>query len=165
MSGRGMLIASFFILAALTLGISVGERIGERVAAARFDPMIERNALDIACLQADLGAMTDRVISLSESISITGIASHYGSFEDGRATKSGEIFDRRALTAALVAPLPYRGTWRVTRLDTGASVTVRVNDRLPSKWGRLIDLSEGAAKLLGMIDAGIVRVQIRPVGD
>ena len=72
-----------------------------------------------------------------------GIASFYGGRDHGGPTASGERFNEGALTAAHPT-LPVRAgiRLRVTRLDTGASVVVRVNDRGPARWtGRVIDLS------------------------
>ena len=78
-----------------------------------------------------------------------GRASYYGRGFAGRRTASGERFDPHAMTAA--SPhLPFGTRVRVTR-HNGASVTVRINDRCGCPNGRIIDLSEGAARRLGMI--------------
>ena len=92
----------------------------------------------------------------------TGIASWYGGRHHGRPTASGERFDENALTAAHPT-LPVRAgiRLRVTRLDGGASVVVRVNDRGPARWtGRAIDLSRAAAARLDMLGRGLARVRI-----
>jgi rare lipoprotein A len=86
-----------------------------------------------------------------------GKAAWYGS---GKRTASGERFDKRAMTAAH-RTLPF-GTWvRVTAVRTGRSVVVRINDRGPfGDRRRIIDLSEGAARKLGIIDAGVAAVTV-----
>jgi rare lipoprotein A len=87
----------------------------------------------------------------------TGLASWYGPGFHGRVTASGEIFDQHALTAAH-RTLPFGTMVVVTRPDTGHSVTVRINDRGPWRSGRVIDLSLGAARTLGIVDRGLKRV-------
>lgn len=79
-------------------------------------------------------------------------------------TASGERFNKRALTAAHKT-LPIGTRVRVTRLDTGRSVDVRINDRGPYKPGRVIDLSEAAAEALGMTGVGLTRVNVRVVSN
>ncbi len=85
-----------------------------------------------------------------------GIASWYGREFQGHRTASGERFDRGLLTAAHPT-LPFDTRIRVTNLENGRSVVVRVNDRGPG-LGRLIDVSEAAAERLGMKDRGFARV-------
>jgi rare lipoprotein A len=93
----------------------------------------------------------------------TGIASWYGSEFHGRLTSNGEIFDRNLVSAAHpTLPLPVNV--RVTNLDNGRSLVVRVNDRGPFKKGRLIDLSEHAADLLGYRAGGTARVRVTFLG-
>ena len=90
----------------------------------------------------------------------TGIASYYGS-ESGTHTASGERFNPNGLTAAHRSR-PLGSTVIVTNLRNGRSVTVRINDRGPAKWtGRVIDLSLGAARVLGMVSAGVVPVSVQ----
>jgi rare lipoprotein A len=89
----------------------------------------------------------------------TGMASHYASAMHGRVTASGERYDENALTAAH-RTLPFGTRVRVTRLETGRSVLVRINDRRPWKDSRVIDLSRAAADSLDMIEDGLVRVRI-----
>lgn len=92
-----------------------------------------------------------------------GYASWYGPKFNGRRTASGEVFDMNALTAAH-RTLPF-GTWvEVTDLDNGRTVTVRINDRGPFVRRRIIDLSYGAARVLGMVGPGTARVALRVVG-
>jgi rare lipoprotein A len=87
-----------------------------------------------------------------------GRASYYGHGFAGRRTASGEKFDPHAMTAAHPS-LPFGTRVRVTRAN-GASVTVRVNDRCGCPHGRIIDLSEGAARQLDMIKEGTVDVRV-----
>jgi rare lipoprotein A len=91
-----------------------------------------------------------------------GIASWYGRKFHGRTTASGERYDMGALTAAH-RTLPFGTRVDVVRLDTGATVRVRINDRGPFVDGRIVDLSRAAARRLDMIEAGIVRVGLRVV--
>jgi len=93
----------------------------------------------------------------------TGLASWYGEPFHGRPTASGEIFDQDAMTAAH-RTLPLRSLARVTRLDTGGSVLVRINDRGPFIEGRIIDLSRAAAAELGFIDEGLAQVRVEALG-
>ena len=92
-----------------------------------------------------------------------GFATWYGARFAGRRTASGEPFDPLAMTAAH-RTLPF-GTWvEVTRMDTGASVRVRITDRGPfGHEDRIIDLSRAAAERLDLVKAGVARVQLRVV--
>jgi rare lipoprotein A len=89
----------------------------------------------------------------------TGLASWYGAAHQGHRTASGERFDRRKLTAAHPF-LPFSTMLRVTELGSGRSVLARVNDRGPNHPGRVIDLSEAAARPIGMDRTGVVRIAI-----
>jgi len=92
-----------------------------------------------------------------------GMASWYGPGFHGRRTASGEVFDMYALTAAH-RTLPFGSIVRVVRLDTGAAVTVRINDRGPFKKDRIIDLSYAAAREIGLDRDGTARVRIEVIG-
>jgi len=92
-----------------------------------------------------------------------GIATWYGQAFAGKKTSNGERFDPGAMTAAH-RKLPFNPWVEVRRVDTGTSVRVRINDRGP--WGsdrRVIDLSLRAAKVLGFVEAGSAKVEIRVV--
>lgn len=92
----------------------------------------------------------------------TGIASWYGPGFYGNLTADGEMFTSQDLTAAhKTLPLPVNV--RVTNLDNGHSLVVRVNDRGPFAQGRIIDVSERAAKLLGFLEKGTARVRVQYV--
>jgi rare lipoprotein A len=88
-----------------------------------------------------------------------GVASFYGREFQGRRTASGERYDRRALTCAHPR-YPFGTLLRVTELESGKSVVVRVTDRGPFAEGRIIDLSWAAARELGMLDRGLARVAV-----
>lgn len=92
----------------------------------------------------------------------TGTASWYGPGYDGKQTACGERFDQDALTAAH-GTYPCDTRVRVTLLSTGKSVVVRINDLFPNHKGRLIDLSRGAAKAIGLIGPGTGRVRVEVV--
>ncbi len=89
-----------------------------------------------------------------------GMASWYGPQFDGRPTASGEIFDMHALTAAH-RELALGTVVDVKNLENGRTVRVRINDRGPFVRGRILDLSYGAAQALGMVEAGLARVEIQ----
>lgn len=89
----------------------------------------------------------------------TGMASYYKS---GKRTANGERFDPHGLTAAH-RTLPFGTRVLVTNLKNGKSVIVRINDRGPFTRGRVIDLSLGAAKHVGMTQSGVARVKVVPL--
>jgi rare lipoprotein A len=91
---------------------------------------------------------------------LTGVASFYGHGFQGKKTASGERFSKRDFTAAH-RTLPFGTRVKVTNLDNGKSVIVRINDRGPYKKKRIIDLSLGAAKKIGMLQNGTARVQLK----
>ncbi len=90
----------------------------------------------------------------------TGIASWYGTKFHGRATANGEVFDMNGLSAAH-RTLPMPSFVRVTDLESGRSLNLRVNDRGPFARGRIIDLSRRAAQLLGYEAKGTARVRVQ----
>lgn len=90
----------------------------------------------------------------------TGIASWYGEPFHGRLTANGERYDMNALTAAHKT-LPLPTDVRVTNLDNGRSIVVRVNDRGPFVNGRIIDLSRRSAQLLGFQRQGTAKVRVQ----
>ena len=93
----------------------------------------------------------------------TGIASWYGPTFYGRNTANGELYDGNQLTAAHKT-LPMPVNVRVTNLENGKSLIVRVNDRGPYARGRIIDLSKRAAELLDVVQTGTARVRVTYLG-
>ncbi len=93
-----------------------------------------------------------------------GTASWYGSAHQGGTTSSGERFDQREFTAAH-RTLPLGTRARVTNVANGRSVIVRINDRGPFVRGRVLDVSYGAARALGIVRCGTARVRIEVLGD
>ena len=92
-----------------------------------------------------------------------GIASWYGKDFHGKLTASGEVYDMHGMTAAHKL-LPFGTMVRVTRLDNGRSIIVRINDRGPFVENRIIDLTRSGAEQLGMIQTGTARVRVESVG-
>ncbi|MCY4262255.1 MAG: septal ring lytic transglycosylase RlpA family protein [Candidatus Dadabacteria bacterium] len=88
-----------------------------------------------------------------------GKASWYGDKEHGNKSASGEVFNRYAYTAAH-KELPFGTVVRVTSLENGRQVKVKINDRGPYISGRVIDLSYAAAKSIGLLRSGVAEVRI-----
>jgi rare lipoprotein A len=93
----------------------------------------------------------------------TGKASWYGGKFHGRTTSSGEIYDMHAMTAAHKT-LPLGTVVHVENLVNGKSTVVRINDRGPFVKGRIIDLSYGAAKEIGLVGPGVSEVRVTALG-
>lgn len=96
------------------------------------------------------------------SYRVTGTASWYGTKFHGQATANGETYDLYGMTAAHKT-LPLPSYVRVTNLDNGKSVIVRVNDRGPFYSDRVIDLSFAAAKKLGYAETGTAHVRVEGI--
>jgi peptidoglycan lytic transglycosylase len=94
----------------------------------------------------------------------TGVASWYGSDFHGHATSNGETYNMHDITAAHKL-LPMHTMLLVTNLDNGMETVVRVNDRGPFIQGRIIDLSYGAAKRIGLVKPGTARVKVTALGE
>lgn len=97
------------------------------------------------------------------SFQFQGWASWYGPGFNGNLSANGERFNQEAMTAAHKS-LPFGTKVRVTNLDNGRSVIVRINDRGPFTPGRVIDLSAGAARVIGMIQSGVAPVKVEVIG-
>ena len=88
-----------------------------------------------------------------------GLASYY---HEGQRIANGEHFNPDGLTAAH-RTLPFGSKVRVTNIHNGRSVVVLINDRGPFVRGRVIDLSQGAARVLDMVGAGVVPVHLEVI--
>ncbi|MDE7315226.1 MAG: septal ring lytic transglycosylase RlpA family protein [Mucispirillum sp.] len=100
----------------------------------------------------------------ADGYSEVGIASWYGPGFHGKLTANGEKYNQKAMTAAHKT-LPLPTLVKVENLENGKSVVVRVNDRGPYSKGRIIDLTEVAAKRLGMIDKGTAKVRVSVLSE
>lgn len=105
-----------------------------------------------------------RPMATASDFTESGLASWYGKKFHGRKTANGETYDMYGISAAHKT-LPL-GTWvRVENLDNGKTLELRINDRGPFVAGRIIDLSQGAAKRLGVIGPGTARVTLVALGQ
>jgi len=104
-------------------------------------------------------AVSANLSGMAEAKNQTGFASYY---KKGKRTASGEHFDPRGLTAAHRS-LPFGTRVLITNLRNGKSVIVRINDRGPFIRSRVIDLSLGAAKVVGLTISGVAKVKVVPL--
>jgi rare lipoprotein A len=121
----------------------------------RFSPVLFLLLALAACAAPPRPAPPPEQASFSQE----GIASWYGKTHQGRLTASGERFDTHKLTAAHRS-LPLGTVVRVTNLDNGRMLKLRVNDRGPYIKGRILDLSDAAATALGLKEDGTAPVRI-----
>jgi len=92
----------------------------------------------------------------------SGQASYYSDYYQNRPTASGELYSHHKKTAAH-RELPFGSNVRVTNLDNGDSVVVKINDRGPYVKGRIIDLSRSAFGDIGDIPSGVIEVEIEVI--
>ncbi|HEU4555054.1 MAG TPA: septal ring lytic transglycosylase RlpA family protein [Chitinophaga sp.] len=91
-----------------------------------------------------------------------GTASYYANKFEGRTTANGEVFDNDSMTAAHNS-LPLGTFVKVTNLNNGRSVIVKITDRLAATNKRIIDLTQHAARILGFLEKGTTRVKVEEV--
>lgn len=108
------------------------------------------------CVALVFGAFVSHGAGVAEAKTVNGMASYYKS---GRRTANGERFNPNGMTAAHRS-LPFGTKVQVTNVKTGRSVIVRINDRGPFVRNRLIDLSFGAAKVVGLTRSGVAKVKM-----
>jgi rare lipoprotein A len=94
-----------------------------------------------------------------DTVTETGMATYYAGFFEGRTTSSGEVYKHSEFTAAHLT-LPFGTKVTVTNLSNGKSVKVRINDRGPHTRRLMIDLSQAAAKEIGIYGDGIGKVEL-----
>lgn len=142
----------------LCLALSSGALLSSCGSAVRYSSVAgTRSAPQQSIGSADRTA--DETPVESQGRTFRGKASYYADKFHGRTTASGEVFDQAKMTAAH-RELPFGTVVHVTNLLNQRSITVRINDRGPFIDGRIIDLSRAAAEALGMIEAGVVPVEI-----
>ena len=138
---------SFLTLTLMLLACSHSNNIRNRIQ----DDTITRNDL-----RKDRNTI-ERTEPAKETI--FGLASYYGTDFHGKKTANGEVYDMYGLTAAHKT-LPFNTICRVTNLENGKSVDVRINDRGPFIAGRDLDLSHGAAEAIDALLSGVIKVKI-----
>lgn len=109
--------------------------------------------------EVTISANTERTIDIELKNKGNMIASWYGPKFHGKVTANGEIYDQMSMTAAH-KNMPFGTMLKLTNPRNGKSVVVRINDRGPYIKGRQLDLSKGAATVLGMLHKGVVKIQV-----
>ena len=138
--------------------LSITERSGDKIRRQTIAAKIEIPEDEPSVIEKLNNVASNTVRKFSQ----TGAAAWYGRQFHGRKTASGETFDMNAMTAAHRS-LPLNCYIRVTNKNNGKSVVVKVNDRGPFHGNRVLDLSYGAAKQLGITNAGTAKVNIERV--
>ncbi|MEH2184609.1 MAG: septal ring lytic transglycosylase RlpA family protein [Nostoc sp.] len=118
---------------------------------------------EIANLPVSIPKLPQQIAVGGVRISFRGMASYYGYDGSGNRTASGQRFNPEEMTAAHRS-LPFGTQVRVTNTRNGRSVVLRINDRGPYIRGRIIDVSAGAARILGMMGSGVAPVHIEVLG-
>ncbi|MEH2285403.1 MAG: septal ring lytic transglycosylase RlpA family protein [Nostoc sp.] len=113
--------------------------------------------------QASMPKLPQQISVGGVRISFRGMASYYGYDGSGNRTASGQRFNPEGMTAAHRS-LPFGTQVRVTNTRNGRSVVLRINDRGPFIRGRILDVSAGAARILGMMGSGVAPVHIEVLG-
>ncbi len=109
---------------------------------------------------ATLAAILILFASCGKFITENGKASYYGDEANGKRTASGQVFNKNKLTAAHKT-LPFGTVVTVKNVSNGKTVEVTITDRGPFVKGRIIDLSEKAASVIGMLEQGVTEVQLK----
>ena len=138
--------------------LSITERSGDKIRRETIAAKIEIPENEPSVIEKLNTVASNTVRRFSQ----TGTASWYGRQFHGRKTASGDTFDMNGLTAAHRS-LPLNCFIRVTNKTNGQSVIVKVNDRGPFHGNRVLDLSYGAAKQLGITNSGTAKVSIERV--
>ena len=125
--------------------------------------MIGRVMLVLCAVALSSGVAVARPQADAHDARFEGRITYYAKTFTGRPTASGERFDPKALTMAH-RTLPLGTHVRVTNLANSRSVTLRVNDRGPHVGSRVGDVSPAAARLLGMVGAGVADARLEVVG-
>ncbi len=130
-----------------------------------FSAMLIPLLLTVSAAAQEVEVADNPVADIVDETEIDGgMASYYGNELAGNRTASGERFDPGQLTAAHRS-LPFGSMVRVTNTSNGDSVVVRINDRGPFSRGRVIDVSQAAAREIGMHRSGTARVKLALLSD
>lgn len=153
----------FTRIATLTLAALISG-CAERRVGSRGAPAVPSATPPVAVAPASADApRTSEAIPDGGYEQVEGLASYYGREFEGRQTASGTVFDKEEMVAAHPS-YPFGTRLRVVNLDNGRSVVVRVTDRGPSSEnvaeGVIIDVSQGAARVLGFLADGRQRVRL-----
>ncbi len=142
------------VVCAVVMGCESTPRFAERDSGARTPSRDKRN---------DIAPKHDEPVRASTTgnalLTLEGVVSYYANDFHGKQTSNGETFDMNDLTCAH-RTFPFGTKVRVTNLENGKTVIVRVNDRGPFVEGRIMDLSLAAAKQIDLIKSGTTQARL-----
>ena len=164
MINRGVVLLLVLILAACSSQIQDGAPSHDVDVSGIPDAVPRHERITIAGNKSPYTVLgkTYTVMKTSQGYREKGIGSWYGTKFHGRNTSNGEVYDMYKMTAAHKT-LPIPSYVKVTNLNNGRSVIVRVNDRGPFHAGRIIDLSYAAAKKIGYSSHGTAPVEVEAI--
>lgn len=136
---------------------------GGRMACVRCGIRARAASALMALTLVLLPALTGEAAAQEAPFVQTGVASYYAEEFHGKRTANGETYSMWAMTAAHQT-LPFNSLVKVTNLENGKSIVVRINDAGPFVDNRIIDLTRAGAAKLGMIEKGTARVRLEVVG-
>lgn len=156
---RPQLFAAALIMLSVS-GCATDQTSKQTAPDAEETTEVVQNSTTAATSEAAPTTEADQFVETVDTAEVVeGKASWYGPGFYGNKTTSGDVLEKGTMTAAH-SSLPMGTEVKVTRLDTGESVTVEINDRKPYKEGTVIDLAHGAAEALDIDDDGTASVSI-----
>jgi len=161
MKGKTFAYFSVALFLAFMAGFFIGAKIEHGQAGIRADFSQLQYAQEISDMRVRLDDALTSAQLYRQMVTFTGVASWYGDREHGRITANNERFSKFAMTAASKL-FPFNTRWRVRNLENGQEIIVRINDDGPNVRGRVIDLSQAAARLIGLETPGTARVLLTP---
>jgi rare lipoprotein A len=147
-----------------TIALALGALVGLAATAQTPPPAAKSASPPPAAASTPVAAAPAAPTSAATGDRMEGLAAYYSDRLNGRKTASGQVFDQNALTGAHPT-LPFGTKLKVTNTKNDRSVVVRINDRGPTQPGRVIDLSQAAARKLAMLRAGLVPVKLEVVAE
>lgn len=155
MFSRKVIIVFLLVMSTLIFSCSSAPRFTSK------KDVISKNSETVKSKQISLNSGINSTVYNDSAVleTVTGIASYYAHAFNGKITYSGEVYNMYGISAAHQT-YPMGTVLRITNLENGKAVVLKVNDRMPYSPDRIIDLSLGTAEKLDMVKDGLAKVRI-----